>query len=158
MKDLGADVLKKTLYGQVDDLSYFFEEFTYIREVKVPVRRSDGYGGFTKDHRIETPRVPGFYFMSSEDPRIKTWIAKPVGGGSLHVKVKEDVLANVSRLCIDGLAALKVIPWEPYGVALVVATDRAMIANPWLGFVPLDSIPEVNHESVGVWGEKPAAE
>lgn len=42
-----------------------------------------------------------------------------------------------------GPGSIKVIPWERYGAALVIATDPNMIGDCWLAFVPLESLKDL---------------
>lgn len=146
---LAPDRIRKTIFGVVDNLSDLFDEFQYSFEVRTPVY-SDTRFGVSKQYQTTRPRPKGFYFISSEDKRIKTWAprGKQPYAGSLGCRPNQRVSDQVCDLCTDAeFQSFKIIPWVALGVALVTSCDVNFIAEPWVAFVKLDGIPEINPDN-----------
>lgn len=144
MKLLEPDKISKTLFGIMPSLDSLFEDFVYCRSVRL-----GQHGGTRAIH------PPGYFFFASETPAIKTWgddaLASCLKQG-LYVKPHSGVRRRVERHCTpringasdDYIGSFRIIAWEPYGHALIVASDSNMIANPWVAFVPLAGLPTID--------------
>jgi hypothetical protein len=144
MKPLEKQSVDRTLLGIVPSLNSLFEAYAYCRQVQL--------GKHSGTHTIHPP---GYFFLSSETESIKTWGDDQLASmfnQSLYVKPHPGVRRIVERYCTsringasdDYIGSFKIIAWEPYGHALVVASDSNMIANPWVAFVSLASLPTIN--------------
>jgi hypothetical protein len=142
MKPLPDESVAKTLFGVMPDLASLFADFKYCR-----YERSD---------RGTLPIAPpGYFFVSSEAPGIKIWgddnLSSCLKHG-LYVRPLPDVRRRVESRCTpriggasnDYIGSFKIIPWAPYGHALILASDSNMIANPWVAFVPLEALPKID--------------
>lgn len=157
MKPLEQTSIDKSLFGIVPDLRQLFEDFRYCKDQRGP------------EGNVITPRPAGYFFMGSEEPRIKTWLKtgnRPMAG-NLSVKPSQQVVERVNSRCTGPrigsrlgdlnwnipyyFQAFKIIPWTVYDHALIVATDLNMIAHPWVAFVPLDAIPDINPDNTPTW-------
>jgi hypothetical protein len=144
---IDEESIKKTIFGVVESLDAFFEQYIYCAE-----RFDKGSGTSAYSGRIWTPHPKGFYFCASEYDSMKTWIKPPACKGALYVKPKDGIVRPLQNVCCNAaFQAFKIIPWRHTGHALVTATDVLMIAHPWLGFVPLASIPEINAQNTPIW-------
>lgn len=136
---------RQTLFGIVPNLDFFFEEFVYGLSYHQPHRGSG------------THHPRGFYFMSSEHASISSWYreGKNPFKGALYVKPKRDIGIVVRNMCCEAnIGSFSLIPWPSEGHALVKANDRLQIANPFLGFVPLEALPEINQHTIGLFDGK----
>jgi hypothetical protein len=144
MKPLDDSVVGKTLFGIMPDLDSLFQDFIYCRQ-----ERLGKHGG------TRTIHPPGYFFMASETASIKTWgddqlrsmfnqhlYAKPLG--DVRRRVESRCTPRINGASDDYIGSFKIIAWEPYGHALIVASDSNMIANPWVAFVPLAGLPIID--------------
>jgi hypothetical protein len=123
--------LGKSIFGVIESFSDLFEDWGYSRDVETSP--------------VTTPRPRGYYFLASEYERVETWLGRPASKGNLSVKPTEQVEKEVCDASTDAeFQSFHLIPWASTGLALVTANDCRFIAAPWVGFVPLESIPEIN--------------
>lgn len=147
MKPLPQDRLDKTLLGIVTDWRELFIEHR-----------------FGKKGRSKTPWVThhpaDFYFLASEDPRIKCLGNQIKDWLSLYVKPNPKIEPVIHSVCTPPIRkeqtrynfqAFKIIPWPDYGMALITATDVNMIAEPWVCFIPLSAVPDINPENTAMF-------
>lgn len=121
--------LEKTLLGMITDLSSVIVDCKYLAP-----KKNGGYESAAE----------GFYFLSSKDERVKSFA--PKYSHSLYVKLDADLDKKVKSFCSEGLiGSFSLIPWKHYGVALLLATDRNFIGGTWIGFIPLDKIPNIEY-------------
>lgn len=147
LKPIPDEAIKRTSFGIVASLDIFFDKYLYGREVKVPP------GGMWPLGRQYNEGPPGFYFLGSDYPlKIHSFASPPAQGAALVVRPIPEILKEVQKRCCEGrVGGFRVIPWAHTGHALVCASDAVHIANPWLGFVPLGSIPDLTAATVAVW-------
>lgn len=150
MKTLDPKAVEKTLLGVVTDWRELFIEHRY-----------------SKTDRSGKPWVThhpaNYHFLWSESDKIDKrdqahfWL-------SLYVLPNPKIIPVVNarmtppinqpmRSISNGIQSFHVIPWPDYGMALVTATDWNCIANPWVCFIPLEAIPEINPDNTARFTE-----
>jgi hypothetical protein len=149
MKPLPPEAVAKALFGIMPDLDSLFASYAYCRYER-------------SDRGTLAVAPPGYFFFASETPSIKTWgddqMASMLKQG-LYAKPLPDVRRRVESRCTpringardDYIGGFKIIAWEPYGHALIVASDSNMIANPWVAFVPLAGLPVIDLTTVDIY-------
>lgn len=145
MKKLDENWLAKVQFGIVASLDDLFDGFIYCRQEPAP------QGG------TRTVRPNGWYFCSGREATgIVTFQPGKHPGSCLYTKPKPHVLQAVLERSLEGeVGAFYITAWPGREYALVHATDSTGIANPWLAFVLLDSLPEINPENTSTWSPTP---
>lgn len=113
--------IEKTILGIIPSIHDVLSDFEYVPQIK-------------------GRRVSGKYFVGSKFAKIKSF--SPQYRDALHAAVEPVVLEKIKAHCCEGkLGGFQLIPWKSEGVALLLAIDALSIANVWVGFIPLDSLP-----------------
>jgi hypothetical protein len=121
LKELGSEVLKKTMLGIIPNLAEVFEGYHYIVSPR----------GYHESNRL--------FFFGSEVPSVHSFSKNYKH--SLYAQPKLAIQKRIQSMCCEGnLGAFKLIPWNDHGHALLMASDRMHIAHIWIGFVPLSAI------------------
>lgn len=143
MRQIDQEQLAKTSFGIIQSLDEIFEGFMYCPNSRDP-------------SNMKYP--PGFVFCSGrETGKVITFTdPSPWKGATLAVKARAHTMAAIEARCCEGnLGSFSIIPWPQYGYALIHATDKMMIANPWVAFIALDKLPSINPTNTPTWDGNP---